>query len=164
MDNFGAATQTPSCLLSRQRASPMMSSSCRSSSTTLLMLGVSLRTSTLWVYGLYRTVKGRLMVLANSLWIVHTAKLRNGCTSLASLCLHVSPLSSAKNKMEPNSPHLDFGLLEAVRHKVDILKGCDDAFLLGCNFGVEGHYPSVAGESMLPKRQRRLRLHASVCT
>lgn len=59
--------QTPSCLLSRLRASPTMSSSCRSSSTTLLMLGVSFSTSTLWVYGLYRTVKGRLMVLANSL-------------------------------------------------------------------------------------------------
>lgn len=120
----------------------MMSSSCRSSSTTLLMLGVSLRTSTLCVYGLYRTVKGRLMVLANSLWIVHTA--------ICGMCSQVQRLDASP---EPNSPHLDFGLLETVRHKVDILKRCDDAFLFGRNFGVEGHNPCVARESVLSKRQ-----------
>lgn len=125
----------------------MMSSSCRSSSTTLLMLGVSLRTSTLCVYGLYRTVKGRLMVLANSLWIVHTGKFV--FTSSASPCI----ILYLENKAGPNSPHLDFGLLETVRHKVDILKRCDDALLFGRDFGVEGHNPCITRESMLSKRQ-----------
>lgn len=47
--SWSVGSQTPSCLLSRLKASPTMSSSCRSSSTTLLMLRVSLSTSTLWV-------------------------------------------------------------------------------------------------------------------
>lgn len=49
-------------------------------------------------------------------------------------------------------PHLDFGLLKAVGHKVDILKCCDDAFLFGCYFGVKGHYPCIARECMLQER------------
>lgn len=52
-----------------------------------------------------------------------------------------------------SSPHLYFGLLKAVRHKVDILKCCDDAFLFGCNFGVKRHYPCIARESMLEEKQ-----------
>lgn len=51
-----------------------------------------------------------------------------------------------------NLPHLDFGLLKAVGHKVDVLKSCDDAFLFGCYFGVEGHYPCVTRERMLQPR------------
>lgn len=54
-----------------------------------------------------------------------------------------------------NLPHLDFGLLEAVGHKVDVLKGRDDAFLFGCDFGVEGHYPGVTRERMLTTEKHR---------
>lgn len=75
---------------------------------------------------------------------VHTA---NCGMSYASLC------STLKKNREPNSPHLYFGLLKTVRHKVDVLKRCDDAFLFGCNLGVEGRDPCIAGESMLSKRQ-----------
>lgn len=59
--------QTLRSLLSRFRASSTMSSSCRMSFTMSLMLLVSFRTSTLWVYGSQRTVNGRQMVFANSL-------------------------------------------------------------------------------------------------
>lgn len=54
--------------------------------------------------------------------------------------------------LQLSSPHFDFGLLKAVWHKVDILKRCDDAFLLWCNFGVERHYPCITRERMLSER------------
>lgn len=48
-----------------------------------------------------------------------------------------------------SSPHLDFGLLKAVGHKVDVLKCCDDALLFTCDLGVKGLDDGVTRQSML---------------
>lgn len=40
-------------------------------------------------------------------------------------------------------PHLDFGLLKALGHKIDVLKCCYNALLFACYFGVKGHDAGV---------------------
>ena len=65
--------------------------------------------------------------------------------------------------MTLNSPHFDLSLFKAVRHKIDILKCGDDAFLFACDLGVERHDPCIARESMLWKNGGNIYSSATQC-
>ncbi len=136
------------CALSRQRASPTMSSSCLSSSTTSLMLGMSFSTHTLCVYGLYRRENGRWIVFANSLWRTKWS------TYMVKAKQQWYGMQKYAAYLKTDLPHSKFGFLEALRNKVNILKGGDETLLFTGDIGLKGQDFRRAWERVLQNKTK----------